>query len=224
MAPTRKTSAFATISAIPNAARVVPSEAAWITPATMARSTSPSTSSITAAPRMMRALAVFVAFASCSTRAVMPTEVAASIAPRNAWAIQGSSGSITSPTTKPRAMGATTPTIATRVAGTPTAIMSLGVDSRPTSRRSRIAPSSARIAKVSLDSRGAMLGPPTRARLPRTMPKSSSPSTEGWPARSTSAPRSLDPTRTTARPIRMRPCSGWAEAASRRPESIGGPV
>ena len=36
--------------------------------------------------------------------------------------------------------------------------MSRGVDSRPTSKRSRIAPSSARIAKVSLASRAARLG------------------------------------------------------------------
>ena len=69
-----------------------PPPAAWMTPAMMARTTRPSTSSITAAPRMMRALGVLMAFASCRTRAVIPTEVAASIAPRNACAIQDSPG------------------------------------------------------------------------------------------------------------------------------------
>ena len=69
-------------------ARVVPSAAAWMTPEMIASTTRPRTSSITAAPRMIRDDGVRDAFASCSTRAVMPTEVAASIAPTKAWAIQ----------------------------------------------------------------------------------------------------------------------------------------
>ena len=77
-----------TITAMPVASSFVPFAAAWMTPAMIASTTSPSTSSITAAPRMIREDEVRDAFASCSTRAVMPTEVAASIAPTNAWAIQ----------------------------------------------------------------------------------------------------------------------------------------
>ena len=41
---------------MPEAGRLSPAPAAWITPAMMASTTSPSTSSITAAPRMIRAL------------------------------------------------------------------------------------------------------------------------------------------------------------------------
>ncbi len=64
MAATRNTSAFATIMTIPEASSVWPSEAAWITPEMIASTTRPSTSSITAAPRMMRALGVRIACAS----------------------------------------------------------------------------------------------------------------------------------------------------------------
>ena len=202
---------------VPDGSSVWPSAAARITPAMMASTTRPSTSSITAAPRMMRALGVRIACASCSTRAVMPTDVAASIAPRKACTIHDSPGSSAMPTPKPSAIGITIPASATFVAGMPTASMSRGVDSRPTSNSSRIAPSSARIANVSLPCSETRLGPPKSARLPSRMPKTSSPRTAGWPTRSTSAPRSFAPTSTKASAARIRPCSPWlaADASSR---------
>jgi hypothetical protein len=56
-----------------------------MTPLTTARITSPSTSSMTAAPRMILASFVRVASRSRNTRAVMPTLVAVRTAPRKAW-------------------------------------------------------------------------------------------------------------------------------------------
>ena len=62
--------------------------AAAIHPVTIARITSPSTSSSTAAPKMMRASRVCIFERSRSTRAVMPMLVAASAAPRKTCGYQ----------------------------------------------------------------------------------------------------------------------------------------
>ena len=59
----------------------MPSAAPPTMPDTTARITIPRTSSITAAPMMMRASGVCIRFRSESTRAVMPTEVAVRVAP-----------------------------------------------------------------------------------------------------------------------------------------------
>ena len=65
---------------------------------------------------MMRANPERSASASFRTRAVMPTLVAASIAPRKAWSIHDSSGRASSPTPNPSSIGVMTPTTATRAA------------------------------------------------------------------------------------------------------------
>ena len=59
--------------------------AAWMTPATTASTIKPSTSSITAAPRMIRPSVLVVRLRSERTRAVIPTLVAHSVAPTNQW-------------------------------------------------------------------------------------------------------------------------------------------
>jgi hypothetical protein len=143
-----------------------PVAAPWMIPDTTARTSSPSTSSITAAPRMMRAKPERSAPASFRTRAVMPTLVAAGMAPRNACSIHDSSGRASFPTPKPRTIGVTTPRRATRAAGPPTASISLGVDSRPTWK-----------------SRADVSGPPRSAAFPIAMPTSSSPRTAATAAR-----------------------------------------
>jgi hypothetical protein len=182
--------------------RVWPEAAAEMIPEMMARTRRPSTSSMTAAPRMMRANGVRSMPASFSTRAVMPTLVAASMAPRNAWSIQESPGRISVPTPNPRAIGVTTPTRATRVARPPTAIISRGVDSKPTWKSRSIAPSSASTVNVSLAVSAEVSGPPNKARLPRTIPTPSSPNTAGCPKRSTTSPASLAAIRTKASVMR----------------------
>ena len=61
-------------------------------PETTARMIKPKTSSMTAAPRIIRASLLFVLWRSCNTRAVMPTLVAASVAPINRCTYQPASG------------------------------------------------------------------------------------------------------------------------------------
>ncbi len=57
------------------------------TPVTTLRITSPSTSSITAAPMMILASGVFIRPKSDRTRAVIPTDVAVSVAPMKMAAV-----------------------------------------------------------------------------------------------------------------------------------------
>lgn len=64
---------------------VEPRSTAAIMPATTARTTSPRISSMTAAPRITRASSERARPRSVSTRAVMPTLVAVSVAPRKRW-------------------------------------------------------------------------------------------------------------------------------------------
>ena len=154
---------------------------------------------MTAAPRMIRAKGARRAFASFSTRAVIPTLVAASMAPRNACSIHGSRGRINSPTPNPSSMGVTTPTTATRAARPPTAIISFGVDSRPTWKSKRTAPSSAMTVSASLEANAERSGPPKRVAFPARIPTINSPSTAGWPSRSTSSPASFAHTMAKAR-------------------------
>ena len=157
---------------------------------------------MTAAPRMIRAKGARSASASLSTRAVIPTLVAASMAPRKAWSIHGSWGRISSPTPNPSSMGVTTPTTATSAARPPTAIISFGVDSRPTWKSSRTAPSSAMTVSVSLEASADRSGPPRSAAFPARIPTINSPSTAGWPRRSTNSPASFAQTMAKARASR----------------------
>src|SRR5581483_8206750 len=85
-APPKNASAVTRTFATPPTSSVVPRSAASMAPPTIARITSPSTSSITAAPRMTRASAERDLPRSLNTRAVMPTLVAVRVAPRNACA------------------------------------------------------------------------------------------------------------------------------------------
>ena len=82
-APTRKRTDFARIHSTAKSARLSPRFAAPIRPETTARTSSPSTSSITAAPRTIRPSVLSAFPRSPSTRAVMPTLVAQSVAPTN---------------------------------------------------------------------------------------------------------------------------------------------
>ena len=82
-ATTRKPAATASVRATPS--RVTAPPAA--TPETTLRITSPSTSSMTAAPMMIRASGVPIRPRSESTRAVIPTDVAVSVAPTKMAAV-----------------------------------------------------------------------------------------------------------------------------------------
>ena len=77
--------ALVTIHATVSGANARPPSAAPIRPATTASTMSPSTSSITAAPRMIRPSVLDVRPRSASTRAVIPTLVAHSVAPTYQW-------------------------------------------------------------------------------------------------------------------------------------------
>ena len=191
-------------------------EAAVMMPETTARTSSPRTSSMTAAPRMILAKGARKESASLSTRAVIPTLVAASMAPRKACSIHGSWGRISSPTPNPSSMGVTTPTTATSAARPPTAIISLGVDSRPTWKSSRTAPSSAMTVSVSLEASADKSGPPKSAAFPARIPTISSPSTAGWPSRSTNSPASFAQTMAKARASRTvgTASESWPAAAA----------
>jgi hypothetical protein len=84
--PARNPPAFRVIAACVQIPGAIPSSAARITPETEARMTRPRTSSITAAPKMIRASFSRDLPMSWSTRAVIPTLVAHRVAPRKAWA------------------------------------------------------------------------------------------------------------------------------------------
>ena len=119
-------------------------------PETAARITRPITSSMTAAPRMIRDSLAPVFPRSRSTRAVMPTLVAHSVAPMKTWTSVLASGRNQALTHQPRSIGAMTPTVATTNEDQPTSSMSLMFDSRPTSNSRMMTPISASIAMASL--------------------------------------------------------------------------
>ena len=84
-AAARNPTALARIPTTASGSNRRPWPAAPMIPDTTASTISPSTSSITAAPRMMRPSMLVVFWRSASTRAVMPTLVAHSVAPTNQW-------------------------------------------------------------------------------------------------------------------------------------------
>src|SRR5438876_611486 len=118
-------------------------------PETTPRITSPMTSSITAAPRIRRASRLCSTWRSLSTRAVIPTEVAVSVAPTKMAVTRGSADVCSYPChpdaqyRKPRPNGTATPTAATAVAATPTRIMALRSVSSPISNSSTTTPTCA---------------------------------------------------------------------------------
>ena len=81
--PIRNPAAFSSISPTAAVDMDPPPLAASTIPWATASITSPSTSSMTAAPRMMRASGESIRFRSWNTRAVIPTLVAQSTAPMN---------------------------------------------------------------------------------------------------------------------------------------------
>jgi hypothetical protein len=109
-----------------------PAFSAEIRPLTTASTMSPSTSSMTAAPRMMRPSTLAVRLRSPSTRAVMPTLVAVSVAPTNQWTSGFWPWRKAIETPKPNTMGVITPRTATSVAESPTAAILPTSDSSPT--------------------------------------------------------------------------------------------
>ena len=100
---------------------------------TMARSTNPITSSMTAAPSTIRDSFEDKMEKSLNTLAVMPTEVAESVAPRKRYAFSDKPGINSGPAIYlPKMNGKITPILATSKARNPTFFISLTFDSKPT--------------------------------------------------------------------------------------------
>ena len=103
-----------------------PYENAWLVPVdammppTTASTINPMTSSMTAAPRMMRASAVCRRPRSLNTRAVIPTLVAHRVAPTKACTYTLCAGKSHALTAQPRPKGVMTPRVATASEGAPT--------------------------------------------------------------------------------------------------------
>ncbi len=112
--------------------KATPRSAASMMPATTASTIRPITSSITAAPRMIRPSLLAARPRSVSTRAVMPTLVAVSVAPTNQCVSGLCEGKNHCETKKPSTIGVTTPSSATRNDEAPTAIIFFTSDSSPT--------------------------------------------------------------------------------------------
>ena len=146
--PTKNNAAFAMIQEIiPKLTAPVVTNAE-----TTARMIRPSTSSITAAPRTICASFVCNLPKSLKTRAVIPTEVAVSDAPRKRYTLRDKLGRSHGPTTQvPSTNGTITPINATTKAFNPTFFIVVRLDSRPTWKRRIITPSSdKKVIKTSL--------------------------------------------------------------------------
>src|ERR1700754_1236 len=133
-------------------------------------------SSITAAPRMIRASRRCSTPSSCSTRAVMPAEGATKAAATNIERIQSKPEPCAH--TAPQTKGTITPSTPTMKALAPTFFRSSSRVSRPTEKRSRMTPISAST------SRGVAVAisetvPQPRAEGPTTQPAAISPTTAG---------------------------------------------
>ena len=157
--------------------------------ASTASSMTPSTSSMTAAPRMTLVEEASSSPAAPSMPAVMPTEVAASIAPTN-------QPSTPSPwpsschTPRPMNTGKATPTTATLAELAPTLTRSRILDSSPTRNSSSTTASSAEYCMKWLERSisPTSTSTPASARLPRMMPAKICPTSSGMPKRSNSQP------------------------------------
>ena len=89
---------------------------------------------------MMRPSTLAVRFRSESTRAVIPTLVAHSVAPTNQWLSGWWAGKNQRETPRPSSIGATTPSVATRSEEPPTAAIFARSDSSPTLNRRNSTP------------------------------------------------------------------------------------
>ena len=164
---------------------------------TMVKITRPMTSSATAAPRTMRASVDESAFRSPKTRAVIPTLVAASAAPRNNDAFTDSPRM--EPAKNPDDIGTATPMMATSIDARPTLRNSSRSISSPTSANKIMTPTSARTRMASLGS--------TRPRSdgPIMMPATISPITAGTPTRSETSAAALAIIKMRARSKKIAP-------------------
>jgi len=149
--------------------------------------TSPRTSSTIAAPRIVLPSTLLTLPISFSTRALIPTLVAQSVAPMKISSQNENPGKSVRTVKKPKRKGAATPRSATRSALLPTRINSGAVLSTPTSNMSRMTPSSARVSMLGSCSMISKRSVPRSPMLPRTTPAKSSPRTTG--RRSFRAPR-----------------------------------
>ncbi|CAB4771302.1 unannotated protein [freshwater metagenome] len=171
----------------------------WTIRVTTVRMMRPRTSSATAAPRTMRASVDESARKSPKTRAVIPTLVAASAAPRNSDAFSDSPR--TDPANTPEDIGTTTPMMATSIDARPTLRNSVRSISRPTSASKIMTPTSANIRIASLGSmRPSIEGP-------ITMPAMISPSTAGTRILSNNSAAILATMRMIARSVKIEPKS-----------------
>ena len=154
---------------------------------TTVRMIRPSTSSATAAPSTMRASVVASARRSPNTRAVMPTLVAVSAAPRKI-AVSVSQPRPT-PAPAPATNGTATPMTATSIEARPTRPSSARSISMPTWTSSSSTPSSASMPRLTPRSPPSSTRPSTDG--PMRMPATISPSTAGIPSRSAPSAASL---------------------------------
>src|SRR5882724_1345931 len=182
-------------------------------PETTPRITSPMTSSITAAPRIRRASRLCSTWRSLSTRAVIPTEVAVSVAPTKMAVTRGSADVCSYPChpdaqyRKPRPNGTATPTVATAVAAAPTRIMALRSVSSPISNSSTTTPTCASSRNTGVSESSAPIGITLRKPAPSRMPASSSPITAGCPRRSNSSPANFPASSMIANTVKKRATS-----------------
>src|SRR5437899_2042162 len=163
-------------------------------PETTLKITSPMTSSITAAPRIRRASRLCSTCRSLSTRPVIPTEVAVSVAPTKMAVVSESADVCSTPCQldrqyrKPSPNGTATPTTATAVAAVPTRIMALRSVSSPISNSSTTTPTWASSRNTEASGSSGPIGITLRKPAPSRMPAKSSPITAGWPRRSNASP------------------------------------
>src|SRR3989449_2011533 len=182
-------------------------------PETTPRITSPMTSSITAAPRIIRASKLCSTWRSLSTRPVIPTDVAVSVAPTKMAVVSGSAAVCSYPCQperqyrNPRPNGTATPTTATAVAAVPTRIMALRSVSSPISNSSTTTPTCASSRNTGVSGSSAPIGITLRKPAPSRIPASSSPITAGCPRRSNSSPANFPASNMIANTVKKRATS-----------------
>ncbi len=177
---------------------------------TTVRMISPSTSSATAAPSTILASVVASALRSPNTRAVIPTLVAVSAAPRNTAVSEDHPRA--SPAPMPATNGTTTPITATDIDARPTRPSSARSISMPTCTSSSSTPISASICRLTPRSPSSWTRPSTEG--PMTIPATISPRTAGIDRRSTTSAAILAAATTIRRSSSSRARSTDSTAAS----------
>src|SRR5213080_2396040 len=204
----RKATATPRMRSAPCRLNAVPAASAETTP----KMTSPMTSSITAAPRISRASRLCKTWRSLSTRPVIPTDVAVSVAPTKMAVVSRSAEVCSTPCQpdrqyrKPRTNGTATPTTATAVAAVPTRIMALRSVSSLISN-STTTQTWASSVNTGVSASSAPIGITLRKPAPSAMPASSSPITAGWPRRSNASPANFPASSMIANTVKKRATS-----------------